>query len=201
MRPLNVVVIVSLVYACSLNLLMVHHYHYQVHRSRPQTIAPVPTHHIVVNHTIKCTAWTHASLILAPRETHPRSNDPSETIRSLAPIKRMLKRLASGHTYLAVSIQTFMPSHRVWCERLQTETANRVACHLLLIDNSTTATALHALRELQPCLSAVLVVEDPLAVDGGLISRLAAVSIGHYACLAALKYNHHCPVYVMPLRS
>lgn len=197
MRRLNVFVIVALVYACSLNLLMLHKHTMSSGASRG--LPPVPIHRVVENSTRPCTAWTHASLILAPRETQPRSNDPSDAVRTLAPMKRMLKRLASGHAYLAVSIESFMPSHRVWCERLQAETTGRVACHLLLLDNATAAAALHALHDLQPCLSAALVVEEPAAVDGGLLSRLAAVSTGHYACLAALRYQQHCPIYVMPL--
>ena len=50
-----------------------------------------------------CAAWSHAALVLAPREAHPRTNDPSDTVRALAPTKRLFKRLASGAVYLAVA--------------------------------------------------------------------------------------------------
>ena len=149
---------------------------------------------------LPCTTMTNAVLILAHTETHPHSNDPSEAIRVLAPLKRLMRRLAGGVVFLAVSAETFIPSHRAWCERLHAQTSFRVACHLLLSDNSTASAALAALKGHSPCLAAALVVEDPAAVDGGLAHRLAAVPTGRYACLAALRREKTCPVYVVPIK-
>jgi hypothetical protein len=56
-----------------------------------------------------------------------------------------------------------------------------------------------ALQADVPCLSAALVIEDVRAVDGALLARLAAVSVGHYACLAPAAPARRCPVYVTPV--
>lgn len=199
MRTTTVFLLVALVYACLLNMFMV--VHFRALRSAAPAVHELPRSVVGVRATpAPCAAWSHAALVLAPREAHPRSNDPSDTVRALAPTKRLFKRLASGAVYLAVAAETYAPAHSAWCERLQHETAARVACHLLPVDNATAPAALAALRARQPCLAAALVVEDPTAVDNGLLGRMAAVSTGHYACLAALRYRQACPVYIMPVR-
>ena len=202
MARLKVFLFVTIVYVFFLNTLFIYNSYHSLHQHKsttgrniqdpvlldPATTTPAP-----------CISRTHALLIIAPIEIHPRSNDPSDVIRVLAPIKSVVKRLASGVAFLAVTNEGFTPSHRAWCDRLQSETAFRVACHLLLADNSTSAAALDSLRHQHPCLSSVVVVEDPEAVDPALIRRLASASANHYACIASQKYKSNCPVYVMPL--
>jgi len=200
MRTITVFLGVALVYAFFFNVFIVFHLRAIHAAPRASASLPEPRHTPTKpNTTAPCSAWSHASLVLAPRETHPRTNDPSEAVRALAPTKRLVKRLASGAVYLAAD--TFSPAHSTWCERLQHETSTRVACHLLSTENATAAAAVAALQAVQPCLAAALVIEDPTAVDNGLLGRIAAVSTGHYACLAALKYRQTCPVYLLPLRT
>lgn len=198
MRRTTVFLMVSLVYACFLNMFLVVSTYREL-RVPARAVRALPSSVLADRTPVPCATWMHAALVLAPREAHPRTNDPSEAIRALAPTKRLLKRLASGAVFLAVAPESYTPAHSAWCERLQHETAARVACHLLPADNATAHAAIAALRTQQPCLAAALVVEDPTAVDGGLLGRMAAVSTGHYACLAALKYRQTCPVYILPM--
>ncbi len=194
-RTLRVCMLVSLVYACCINMLFLHAalrnpVHPAAPVQLPETRRPAPP----------CVAGgRHAVLILAPAEPHPRSNDPSEAVRVLAGAKRFLRRLPHGAAFLAVTAETYAPSHEVWCRRLHSETAGRVPCKLLIADNATAAAGMAALQADVPCLEAALVIEDALAVDGALLARLAAVSVGHYACLAPAAPAPQCPVYVTPV--
>ena len=200
-RTLRVCVLVSLVYACCINLLFLHAalrspVHPAALAQLPETRRPAPP---CVAGGAGSASRRHAALILAPAEPHPRSNDPSEAVRVLAGAKRFLRRLPHGAAFLAVTAETYAPSHEVWCRRLHSETAGRVPCKLLIADNATAAAAMAALRADVPCLEAALVIEDALAVDGALLARLAAVSVGHYACLAPAAPARQCPVYVTPV--
>lgn len=195
-RTLYVCVLVSLVYACCINLLVLQAafrdpVHPAARAQLPATRRPaLPCEH----------GGRHAVLILAPTEPHPRSNDPSEVVSVLAGVKRFLRRLPHGAAFLAVTAETYAPSHEVWCRRLHSESAGRVPCKLLIADNATAAAAMAALRADVPCLEAALVIEDAMAVDGALLARLAAVSVGHYACLAPAAAGRQCPVYITPVR-
>lgn len=201
-RKINVALIVSVMYACFINLYFLHTSSKRVgwvDEAGPVRLSP-PLRAVVVEQN-PCLASTHALLVMAPWENVPRTNDPSEAVRALVPLHRMLKRLAQGTVYLAVSLTTFSPSHAVWCERMHGETRGRVSCKLLVVDAATPAAAIDALRREDRCMSTALVVENVAAVDNGLLGRVAAVATGHYACLSPLHYHGRCPVYMMPMNN
>jgi len=201
MNRYQVCLCVALVYGSFLNILLMYNYTltFRRHGESKRVIYQLPETN-TTSSTLACGVWSHATLILAPTETHPISNDPSEAVRALAPVKRMLKRLVSGKAFLAVSHESYMPSHKAWCDRLGSETSNHVTCALVLADNSTLPSAVEALRQVQPCLAAILVITDPSAVDSGLLRRLSLVSYSHYSCLALTSNEQSCPVFLMPLR-
>ena len=187
-------------YFCFLNVWTLYHYESAMAQARQQkrVIYEMPA---IETTPRPCFAWSQVALILAPSQVYPLSNDPSEALRALMPVKRMLKRLVNGKSFLAVSLKSYMPSHTAWCERIEGDTAHHVSCSLLLADNSTLASAVEALQRAQPCLAGALVIIDPSAVDSGLLHRLAGVSYQNYSCLALSRWQQPCPVFYLPLRA
>lgn len=194
----KVVLMIILLYACFVNVFFLHSYTTRITFKDAEPVqVPEPA---AVKHR-PCVAATHAVLVLAPREVTPHTNDPSTAIRVLQPVHRMLRRLARGTVYLAVSMATFTPSHAVWCGRVHSETQGRVTCNLLLADALTVGAALDALRREDPCVSTALTIEDAAAVDGALLERMANLATGHYACLTPVQYKGRCAVYYMPMNN
>ena len=162
MNRFHVFVSVGMVYFCFINVWTL--YHYETTLTQASKSKRVLYEMPVINNTPRpCFAWAQVSLIMAPAHTHPVSNDPSEAVRSLVPVGRMLKRLTNGKVFLAVTAESYTPSHSAWCRRLEEDSVHHVLCSILLADNSAEASAIEPLQRAQPCLAGALVITDPSA--------------------------------------
>ena len=136
MNRFDVALVVVLMYACFLNIYIIHtSYHYLT--SSKVTYSPPHPHQsyqidLKTPLPPKCFA-SIAGLVLS--STMTSTNDDAIPHRNFPTLIRALQRMPHTDVFVTVSTNTFSPSHRAWCDRMHGETNGRSTCKILVVDD------------------------------------------------------------------
>lgn len=193
-RALHAMLVIALVYVCSLNVLIVHNL-YQHYGKRILTLpsAPQPATKRVPRNASRaaplqaCEQRHSAVLILCSPVTG--TNDPTAHQALFAQLRTAF-RVAEApppKVFLLVSVSNFASFHRSWCTSLYTATKHKTSCALLLRQDSP---GLHAVladvSAQEDCLSHLLTLPDNAALPSHWLASVNRLPRNKVTCLARL---------------
>lgn len=125
------------------------------------------------------------------------SNDVSSRAPALAQLRHALR--ASGtnaNVFLVVTAESFVGSHRAWCNALYTQTNKVAGCQLLLLQKPVSPVdVFRRVLEVAPCASELVLLPDLVQIKSNFFTRLEQTKDNRVTCL--LKETTHqnaCPV-------
>ena len=220
MNRFDATLVVVLMYACFLNIYLIHtSYHYLT-----STKAVYSPPHLHPSYQIdlktptppKCFA-SIAVLILSSAMTS--TNDNAVAYRNFPTLIRALLRMPHTDVFIAVSTATFSPSHRAWCDRMHAETNGRATCKLLVVDDvdmeedsnddtpqtspSTTMSVsggLQALKHDRTCIRDMIITSDSHALHHTFLHRLSEATRNHntpITCVSPVDKSTRCGAFFL----
>ena len=205
-KILHLVLVIVLAYVCVLNAVIVNVFYKRFLKNK--RFDPVP----VVLPLRNATQRAFRGRIISPECEEERgravvvvtgnpqqSNDLATRAPALAQLRHALRvgnGVAETTVYLVVTAESFVGSHRGWCNALYMQTQNRASCQLLLLSSPVvTSSVFREVLRVAPCVSEAVLLPDSVQIKPSLFTRLDHTARGRVTCLVAETTEHYrCPV-------
>lgn len=201
-RTSNIVLVLVLAYVSVLNAMIVHVIYKKYLKDRIST--PQPRLRFLRNKTDSvvrerpvtpaCQAEGKRAMVVVA-EKHGETNDPVNSAPALPQLRHALRMntRVEVEVFVVVTAETFVVSHRAWCNALYTQTEQRDSCHLLLLSSATTANIFHEVLRVSPCTTEVILLPDSVQIKPSIFSRLKQTHPKRVTCLLAeTDAKHAC---------
>lgn len=136
--------------------------------------------------------------IAVTTQEHKDTNDVS----GRTPVFSQLRQAFRVHddvranVFVVATAETFLGSHRIWCNSLFMQTQHRISCQLLLLSMPLTEHDMFArILKVSPCTTEVVLLPDVVQMSSGFFSRLDETHPKRVTCLLSeTTKTVHCPL-------
>lgn len=151
------------------------------------------------------------------------TNDNAVAYRNFPTLIRALQRMPHTDVFVAVSSNTFSPSHRAWCDRMHAETNGHATCKLLIVDadegeieytesetdkhsptplstTTSVASSLLALLHDRTCIRDMIITSDSHALHHTFLHRLSEATRNHntpITCVSPVDKSTRCGAFFL----
>ncbi len=203
-RASHLVMVLILVYVCCLNLLLIH---FVWNKYLEPRIPRFASRHTRVRNTTRpalrqrppppACQGNGARAIAITTNVHKDTNDVSGRAPVFSQLRQALRLRSEvrANVFVVATAETFMGSHRIWCNSLFMQTQRRVSCQLLLLPAPVHEHAIFAqVLAASPCTTEVVLLPDAAEVRADFFSRLEKTHPKRVTCLVAgTAKSIHCP--------
>jgi len=202
-RASHLILVLILVYVCFLNVIIIHFFWNKF--VEPAMPRPAPPR--VFRNTTRpelrerapppaCTGKGMRALVITTH-LHTGTNDLSRQTPVFSQLRQALRIHSDvqANVFLVATAESFMGSHRAWCNTMYTQTQHRVSCKLLLMPAPVREyTVFEQVLAASPCTTEVVLLPDVVGVRTDFFSRLEKTHPKRVTCLVVGgEAGVHCP--------
>ena len=204
-RASHLILVLILVYVAVLNVILIHFIWNTYLEPRMSRIS---TRHAKVRNTTRPTlrerpppaacSGKGVRAIAVTTQEHKDTNDVSGRSPVFSHLRQALRVNddVKANVFVVSTAETFLGSHRIWCNSLFMQTQHRISCQLLLLSTPWTEHDVFTqILKLSPCTTEVVLLPDVVQMSAGGFSRLDETHPKRVTCLLTeTTKTVHCPL-------